>query len=108
MDRAQKLREGDPGIPSLRQSVRGRFLRITVPLIFLSVLGVFSAIEIMAHRNAMSRLTQTSQALLRTQGAALANPLWNIDNEQIALSLEAIASNREIVVARVFGDPPDL
>ncbi|MCU9850541.1 SpoIIE family protein phosphatase [Defluviimonas sp. WL0024] len=62
----------------------------------------------MAHRNAMSRLSQTSQALLRTQGAALANPLWNIDNEQIALSLEAIASNREVVVARVYGEDAEL
>ena len=62
----------------------------------------------MAHRNAMARLIQTSQALLRTQGAALANPLWNIDTEQIALSLEAIASNREVVLARVYGEDAEL
>ena len=79
-----------------------------MPLIFLSVLGVFTAIEIMAHRNAMSRLVQTSQALLRTQGAALASTLWNIDTEQIALSLEAIASNREVVLARVYGEDGEL
>jgi len=45
---------------------------------------------------------------VRTQSAALANPLWNLDDEQIALSLEAIASNREIVVARVYGEDGEL
>ena len=62
----------------------------------------------MAHRNAMARLVQTSQALLQTQSAALANPLWNIDTEQIALSLKAIASNREVVLARVYGEDGEL
>ena len=93
---------------ALQRSVRGRFLSITVPLIFLSVAGVFGAIEFMAHRNAVARLERTTEALLRTQSAALANPLWNIDDEQIGLSLEAIAANRQILLARVYGEEGEL
>ena len=93
---------------SLQRSVRGRFLSITVPLIFLSVAGVFGAIEFMAHRNAVARLERTTEALLQTQSAALANPLWNIDDEQIRLSLEAIAANTQILLARVYGEDGDL
>lgn len=95
-------------MPTLNKSVRGRFLRITVPLIFLSVLGVFTAIELLAHRNALTRLQQSSAALLRTQSAALANPLWNLDYEQIRLSLEAIVTNQEIVAVRVYGENEEI
>ncbi|WP_143534438.1 ATP-binding SpoIIE family protein phosphatase [Roseovarius albus] len=62
----------------------------------------------MAHRNALTRLEENSAALLRTQSAALANPLWNLDYEQINLSLEAIATNREIVVVRIFGEDGEI
>ncbi|MDA5095756.1 SpoIIE family protein phosphatase [Aliiroseovarius sp. KMU-50] len=62
----------------------------------------------MAHRSATARLQQTSGALLRTQSAALANPLWNLDYEQVRLSLEAIATNPEIVIARVYGEDGEI
>ena len=32
-----------------RQSLRGGFLRVTIPLIFLSVVGVFTAIELLTY-----------------------------------------------------------
>ena len=39
-----------------------------------------------------------------TTGAALATPLWNLDHEQLLLSLEAIATNREVVGASIKGE----
>jgi class 3 adenylate cyclase len=87
-----------------RQTIRGKFLRVTIPLIFLSVIGVFSVIELMAHRTALSRLQDTLDAMIVTQSAALATPLWNLDHDQIRLSLEAVAANREIVAARIYGE----
>jgi len=87
-----------------RQTIREKFLRVTIPLIFLTVIGVFSAIELMAHKNALDRLHQTLDGMIVTQGAALATPLWNLDYDQIRLSLEAIAANREIVAARIYGE----
>ena len=87
-----------------RQTIRGKFLRVTIPLIFLTVIGVFSAIELMTHKNSLDRLQQTLDGMIVTQSAALATPLWNLDHDQIRLSLEAIAANREIVVARIYGE----
>ena len=91
-----------------RQTLRGRFLRVTIPLIFLSVIGVFAVIELMAHRNAVERLEDTLDGMIRTQAAALANPLWNLDDEQIRLSLEAIVTNREILAALVRGEDGEI
>jgi class 3 adenylate cyclase len=91
-----------------RQTLRGKFLRVTIPLIFLSVIGVFSVIELMTHRNAVQRLEQTLYGMISTQAAALANPLWNLDDDQIRLSLEAIVTNREVLSARVIGEKGDL
>lgn len=86
------------------QTLRGRFLRVTIPLIFISVISVFSVIELMTHKNAVERLERSIDSLIRTQAEALANPLWNLDREQIRLSLEAIVTNREILFARVLGE----
>ncbi|MEM7021499.1 MAG: adenylate/guanylate cyclase domain-containing protein [Pseudomonadota bacterium] len=87
-----------------RQTLRGRFLRITIPLIFLSVIGVFTVIEVIAHRNAVERLQHTLEANISTQAAALATPVWNLDDDQIRLSLAAIVTNPEILAARVLGE----
>ena len=87
-----------------RQTLRGRFLRVTIPLIFLTVIGVFAVIELMTHRTAVNRLEQTLESMIATQSAALATPLWNLDHEQIRLSLEAIITNREVVLARIYGE----
>lgn len=86
------------------RTLRGKFLRVTIPLIFLSVIGVFALVETLTHRNVVARLEQTLDSMIRTQAAALANPLWNLDTEQIHLSLEAIVTNREILSARVLGE----
>ncbi|MBE9552605.1 MAG: hypothetical protein IMF05_03980, partial [Proteobacteria bacterium] len=68
-----------------RQTIRGRFLRVTIPLIFLTVIGVFSAVELMTHKNALRQLQQTLEGMIVTQSAALATPLWNLDYDQIRL-----------------------
>ncbi len=89
---------------SKQQTIRGKFLRVTIPLIFLTVIGVFSAVELMTHKNATNQLNDTLAAMIETQSAALATPLWDIDREQIQLSLEAVVTNREIVAARIYGE----
>jgi class 3 adenylate cyclase len=88
----------------MQTSLRGKFLRITIPLIFLSVIAVFGVIELMTHRNAIQRTEQAFEAMVRTQAAALANPLWNLDRDQINLSLEALVANREVLSARVIDE----
>ena len=87
-----------------QQTIRGKFLRVTIPLIFLTVIGVFSAVELMTHKNALDQLHDTLAGMIATQSAALATPLWDLDREQIRLSLEAVVTNREIVAARIYGE----
>ena len=89
-------------------SIRGKFLRVTVPLISLTVICVFSGIELMTHRNSLNQLEQNLEGMIDTQSAALATPLWNLDHEQIKLSLEAIVANREIVTVRIYNEDGSL
>ncbi len=89
---------------SKQQTIRAKFLRVTIPLIFLTIIGVFSAVELMTHKNAIDRLHETLAGMIATQSAALATPVWNLDREQIQLSLEAVATNREIVAARIYDE----
>jgi len=87
-----------------KQTIRTKFLRITIPLIFLTVIGVFSAVELMTHKNAIAQLHETLEGMISTQSAALATPVWNLDREQIQLSLKAVVTNRDIVAARIYGE----
>ena len=89
---------------SRQQTIRGKFLRITIPLIFLTVIGAFSVVELMTHKNAIDQLHETLAGMIATQSAALATPVWNLDREQIQLSLEAVVTNREILAARIYGE----
>jgi len=91
-----------------QQTIRGKFLRITTPLIFLTVIGVFSMVELRTHKNAIDQLHGTLAGMIATQSAALATPVWNLDREQIQLSLEAVVTNREIVAARIYGEDTTL
>ncbi|MCH8002494.1 MAG: hypothetical protein IIA34_12650, partial [Proteobacteria bacterium] len=89
---------------SRQQTIRGKFLRVTIPLIFLTIIGVFSVVELLTHKNAIDQLHETLAGMIATQSAALATPVWNLDREQIQLSLEAVVTNREIVAARIYGE----
>ena len=86
-----------------QQTIRRKFLRVTIPLIFLTVAGVFSAIELMTHKNATDQLRETLESMIDIQSKALTTPLWNLDHEQIQLSLQAVVTNKEILTARIYG-----
>jgi class 3 adenylate cyclase/PAS domain-containing protein len=62
----------------------------------------------MTHKNAIKLLHANLESMIQTQSAALAAPLWNFDNEQIGLTLEAIITNKEIITARIYNDDDTL
>ncbi|MFC1681771.1 PAS-domain containing protein, partial [Pseudomonadota bacterium] len=62
----------------------------------------------MTHRNSLNQLEQNLEGMIDTQSAALATPLWNLDHEQIKLSLEAIVANREIIAVRIYNEDGSL
>jgi class 3 adenylate cyclase/PAS domain-containing protein len=89
-------------------TLRARFLRVTIPLIFISVAGVFVMIELMTHRASVHRLQQTLEGIVETQATALATPLWNLDHEQLRYSLEAIATNLDVIGASIHGEDGEI
>ena len=88
---------------SLR-SLRAKFLAINVPLVLLATLTLFSIFEIHTHRAAIQGLRQGLGDMVTTQSAALANPLWNLDDAQIRLTLAAIATNSDVIGVQVFDE----
>ena len=54
-----------------RQTLRGSFLRVTIPLIFLTVIGVFGVIELMTHRSAVLRLNGRRPLFCTLRGGAV-------------------------------------
>ncbi|MCR9085116.1 MAG: hypothetical protein NXH97_00070 [Rhodobacteraceae bacterium] len=86
------------------QSVRTRFLRITAPLIFASVMGVLGVIEYKTYRNKMAELQSPVALMMRTQAASLVMPMWNLDTTQIRLTLAAIVANSEVLTASAFDE----
>ena len=85
-------------------SLRAKFLAINVPLVLLATLSLFTIFEIHTHRSAIQGLRQSLGELVTTQSAALANPLWNLDDTQIQLTLAAIATSSDVIGARVFDE----
>ncbi len=83
-------------------TIQGKFLSITLPLVFLSTITLFSAIEVYSYQRTIARLQFDLEELVITQSAALAVPLWNLDYDQIRLSLAAVNTDRDIVTVRVF------
>jgi adenylate cyclase len=82
-------------------SLQVKFLAVAIPLIFASTFILFALFEIETHRMAVRELRENLQQMLATQSSALANPLWNIDETQINLTLDAIVINRDVLGAWV-------
>ncbi|MGI9316242.1 MAG: PAS-domain containing protein, partial [bacterium] len=85
-------------------SLRAKFLAINVPLVLLATLTLFSIFEYRTYRDAIQGLHQDLSNLMATQSAALANPLWNLDDVQIQLTLAAIATNGDVIGVRVYDE----
>jgi signal transduction histidine kinase/CheY-like chemotaxis protein/HPt (histidine-containing phosphotransfer) domain-containing protein len=86
------------------RSIQARFLAITVSLVLLSTLPLFAVYEFNTHRVALDDLSLDLNELANTQSAVLSDPLWNLDDKQVQLVLAALASNRDVLGARVLDD----
>ena len=58
----------------------------------------------MNYRSSVLRLEQTLEGIVETQARALATPLWNLDHQQLRFSLEAVATNLEVIGASIQGE----
>ena len=82
--------------------MQGKFLAIAVPLVFVATVALFAISEAFTYRTAVRDLNSGLDELVASQSAALSNPLWNLDETQIALALRAIVSHPDVVGARVL------
>ena len=85
-------------------TLRGKFLAINIPLALIATLVLFALFELNTHRVALENLRQNLDELAATQSAALSNPLWNLDDAQIKLTLAAIVINRDVLGVRIYDE----
>lgn len=86
------------------RSLQGKFLAIAIPLVFIATFMLFAFLEAYTYRTAVKDLRSGLDAMVETQSAALSNPLWNLDEAQIALTLKAIVIHPDVVGARIFDE----
>ena len=76
------------------RSLQGKFLAIAIPLVFVATFALFAVWETYGLPNSGARIAFRLDVMVASQSAALSNPLWNVDETQIALALEAIVIHR--------------
>ena len=90
------------------RTVQGKFLAIVVPLVLLSTLLVFGFFELTANRASEAQLRTKLKAVVDIQALVLQEPVWNVADDPIALALEALLTDSEVVAVMVqneFGVP---
>lgn len=86
------------------RSLQTKFLAITVPLVLLSTVALFSVIQWNAQREATRALQNKLQKVIAIQSTSLAGPLWNVDEKQVGLILAAMAIDPEVLGAVVYDE----
>jgi len=86
------------------RTLQAKFLAINIPLVFVFTLTLFGIFEYNTYRLAMDNLERNLNELAATQSAVLTNPLWNLDDTQINLTLAAMAIDPDVVGARVLDE----
>ena len=86
------------------RSLQTKFLAITVPLVLLSTVALFSVIQWNAQRAATRALQNKLQKVVAIQSTSLAGPLWNVDEKQVGLILAAMAIDPEVLGAVVYDE----
>ena len=85
-------------------SLQAKFLIVAVPLVLLSTIGLFTLIEIDARRSATDDLKAKLRDVTAMQSAALAEPLWNVDEKQVSRILSAMQIDRDVLGAIVYNE----
>jgi PAS domain S-box-containing protein len=81
-----------------------RFLVIALPLVFVSTTIFFAGLEAYSYRTAVRDLHDELHQMVASQSAALSDPLWNVEETQIVLTLKAIMTHPDVVAARVLDE----
>jgi len=99
------------------QTLRAQFLAVNVPLVVLAMVVLFSLFGFNANRAAYRELDDKLREVIEIQSLLVAEALWALDYEVIALMLEAVAIDPDVAGASVYdefgkllkaiGEPPN-
>jgi signal transduction histidine kinase len=84
------------------RSIRNKFLFVIIPLLLVTLAGATFVLDIHIKDSESRRLTNKLDALSDTYGKMLASSLWILDYERIALILNAISADPEVVYVSVY------
>lgn len=85
-------------------SVQAKILAYVVPIVLISTLLVFGIFEFTARTTAKEQLQSKLGKMIAIQSAVLAEPVWNVADEQIELNLEALMTDTDVVGAIVYDE----
>lgn len=86
------------------RSVQTKILLYVVPLVLVSTIVVFGLFEWNARRSAEEQLRTKLNKLSEIQSAVLAESLWNVADQQIALILTALLTDPDVLGAAVYDE----
>ncbi|MFW2542273.1 ATP-binding protein [Primorskyibacter sp. 2E107] len=84
-----------------------KFLAIAVPLTLVVTMTTFALLERDRTRTAVKALDERISKLAEIQGAALSGPVWNFNQSQIDLILEAIVNDPDLTGITLRDDRGD-
>ncbi len=99
----------DGGYPARRKvrffrSVQGKMLAYLAPMVLLSTVIVFGFFEMNASQAAKESLKAKLAEMVEVQSAVLSDSLWNVADDQTALSLSALLIDQDVVAAAAFDE----
>lgn len=97
-------RAGRIGPKSLWGRIQVRFLAMFVPLSVLLVGSVLGLSEYFRYQQQLEELTARSEALVARGAAAMASPIWWIDNVMVGAMAEALLANPDLVALVVYDE----
>ena len=84
------------------RSVRAKFLAISAPMAVLVAALLFTSYAIVSSRAAQRVLADKLAEMLASQSAILAQPVWNLDDDHIALVLTAMVDDPDVQGVAVY------
>ncbi|MDA9981329.1 ATP-binding protein [Gammaproteobacteria bacterium] len=88
----------------LLNSVRAKFLAISVPIAVCLMTVLFGIFEFQTFRAEHLALHEKAEGIAESLSAVLAESLWNVDDARIGLILSTLAVDPDIIGAAVFDD----
>lgn len=88
----------------LLNSVRAKFLAISIPIAVCLMTVLFGIFEFQTFRAEHLALHEKAEGIAESQSAVLAESLWNVDDARIGLILSTLAVDPDIIGAAVFDD----